>query len=185
MVSRTETARPLLTPGEVMQLPPDEEIVMAAGLAPIRGRKARYYQDARFAARLLPPPACQPLMPTERPQDDWTCLLAMDPPALVSATEPTVAEPGSVDPVPQSLPEAEEVEDVAAANGDPANAGIRREPDLPDHEEIIARPEPAPNEFEFGEGDDDADAARNRRLQERMTGTARQASLDPDDGIAL
>ncbi|WP_370468669.1 50S ribosomal protein L28, partial [Pseudomonas canadensis] len=28
MVSRTETARPLLTPGEVMQLPSDQEIVM-------------------------------------------------------------------------------------------------------------------------------------------------------------
>src|SRR5690606_40431951 len=31
MVSRQETARPLLTPGEVMQLPPSEEIVMVAG----------------------------------------------------------------------------------------------------------------------------------------------------------
>ena len=28
MVSRQETARPLLTPGEVMQLPPDDEVVM-------------------------------------------------------------------------------------------------------------------------------------------------------------
>ena len=39
MVSRTETARALLTPGEVMQLPPTDEIVMASGLPPIHTRK--------------------------------------------------------------------------------------------------------------------------------------------------
>jgi len=32
MVSRQETARALLTPGEVMQLPPEEEIVMLSGI---------------------------------------------------------------------------------------------------------------------------------------------------------
>ena len=48
MVSRQETARPLLTPGEVMQLPPTDEIVMAAGTAPIRAKKVRYYEDRRF-----------------------------------------------------------------------------------------------------------------------------------------
>ena len=37
MVSRQETARQLLTPGEVMQLPPDDELVLVAGLSPIRG----------------------------------------------------------------------------------------------------------------------------------------------------
>src|SRR5690606_23668642 len=57
MVSRTETARALLTPGEVMQLPADDELVMAAGLAPIRARKARYYSDGRLQRRILPPPA--------------------------------------------------------------------------------------------------------------------------------
>src|SRR6516164_3862189 len=57
MVSRSETARPLLTPGEIMQLPPTDEIVMVAGTPPIRARKARYYEDARFKERILPPPA--------------------------------------------------------------------------------------------------------------------------------
>lgn len=71
------------------------------------------------------------------------------------------------------------------ANSDPANAGIRREPGLPEHEEIVAQPAVPRSEFEFGEGEADADAARHRRLQERMSGAARQASLDPDDGIAL
>jgi type IV secretion system protein VirD4 len=42
MVSRQETPRPLLTPGEVMQLPPDDELVMMSGCPPIRAKKARY-----------------------------------------------------------------------------------------------------------------------------------------------
>src|ERR1700730_1249802 len=53
MVSRQETARRLLTPGEVMQLPPTDEIVMVAGTPPIRAKKARYYEDHRFAERVL------------------------------------------------------------------------------------------------------------------------------------
>ncbi len=57
MVSRSETARPLLTPGEVMQLPPTDEIVMVSGVHPIRAKKARYYEDARLQERILPPPA--------------------------------------------------------------------------------------------------------------------------------
>jgi type IV secretion system protein VirD4 len=40
MISRSETARPLLTAGEVMQLPPDDEIVMVAGIPPIRAKGA-------------------------------------------------------------------------------------------------------------------------------------------------
>ena len=48
MVSRQETARPLLTPGEVMQLPPADELVLVSGLAPIRAKKLRYYEDRNF-----------------------------------------------------------------------------------------------------------------------------------------
>jgi len=60
MVSRQETARQLLTPGEVMQLPADDEIVMVAGAPPIRAKKLRYYADRNFTARVLDPvPAAQ------------------------------------------------------------------------------------------------------------------------------
>ena len=55
MVSRQETARQLLTPGEVMQLPPDDEIVMVAGAPPVRAKKLRYYLDRNFTGRVLPP----------------------------------------------------------------------------------------------------------------------------------
>src|SRR3569623_1492050 len=56
MVSRQETARPLLTPGEVMQLPPTDELVLVAGTPPIRATKLRYYEDGTFKVRVLPPP---------------------------------------------------------------------------------------------------------------------------------
>ena len=56
MVSRQETARALLTPGEVMQLPNDEALVLGSGLPPIRAKKLRYYEDDNFKNRILPPP---------------------------------------------------------------------------------------------------------------------------------
>jgi type IV secretion system protein VirD4 len=56
MVSRQETARPLLTTGEVMQLPADEELVMVAGMPPIRAQKLRYYEDRNFQSRIHPAP---------------------------------------------------------------------------------------------------------------------------------
>ena len=52
MVSRSETARPLMTPG----LPATDEIVMVAGAPPIRAKKARYFEDRRLAERILPTP---------------------------------------------------------------------------------------------------------------------------------
>lgn len=76
MVSRQETARPLLTPGEVMQLPPADELVLVSGLAPIRAKKLRYYQDRNFISRVLPAPdldgggAAYADRPDPRP-DDW------------------------------------------------------------------------------------------------------------------
>ena len=60
MVSRQETARPLLTPGEVMQLPWTDEIIMVAGLPPIRARKIRYYEDRAFVIPIGPHPCSRP-----------------------------------------------------------------------------------------------------------------------------
>ncbi len=74
MVSRQETARPLLTPGEVMQLPPDEAVVMVSSVPPVKARKLRYYADANFQRRVLPPPVLAagpyPDAPPLR-SDDW------------------------------------------------------------------------------------------------------------------
>ncbi|MBS0470941.1 MAG: conjugal transfer protein TraG [Proteobacteria bacterium] len=57
MVSRQETARPLLTPGEVMQLPPNDELILVSSLAPIRAKKLRYYEDRNFISRIADAPA--------------------------------------------------------------------------------------------------------------------------------
>lgn len=74
-VSRQAVARPLLTPGEVMQLPPDEELVMVAGHPPLRARKLRYYTDRNFISRVLPPPALSDGGYADLPPprvDDWS-----------------------------------------------------------------------------------------------------------------
>src|SRR5690606_5445598 len=56
MVSRQATARPLLTPGEVMQLPSSDVLVLVSGLPPIRAKKLRYYEDRNFTSRVAVPP---------------------------------------------------------------------------------------------------------------------------------
>jgi type IV secretion system protein VirD4 len=74
MVSRQETARQLLTPGEVMQLPSSDELVLISGLAPIRATKLRYFADANFAGRVAPAPVLAAGRYTDRPtprSDDW------------------------------------------------------------------------------------------------------------------
>ncbi len=55
MVSRQETARQLITPGEVMQMPPDQELVLLSGFPPIKAQKLRYYVDRNFTDRVLSP----------------------------------------------------------------------------------------------------------------------------------
>ena len=157
MVSRSETARQLLTPGEVMQLPPTDEIVMVSGVQPIRGTKARYYDDPRLKARIVRPPKSI-AAPIASP-DDWS--------RFAPITAAAVAAAGRMD-------------------DDLANGGIRREPELQRHEDVAPKPARPPREFTFGEGGDaNADAARNRRLQDQMRGAAQRASLDPGDGILL
>jgi type IV secretion system protein VirD4 len=56
MVSRQETARQLLTPGEVMQLPSEDEIILVSGVPPIRATKIKYYADKNFKNRVSPAP---------------------------------------------------------------------------------------------------------------------------------
>ena len=161
MVSRQETARPLMTPGEIMQLPPTDEIVMVAGTPPIRATKARYFEDARFQERILTPPdlVAAPLAPSPF-ADDWSGRVV-----AAESRSATVAADGT--------------------EGDPANAGIRREPELPEHEEIVAPPPSPEQEFEFLDDEPDVDAAKARAMRQRMRMVARQVAMNPDDGIEL
>ena len=69
MVSSQETQRALITPGEVMQLPPDDAVVMISGAPPIKAKKLRYYEDANFTERAGAPPSAL-MLPAPR-RDDW------------------------------------------------------------------------------------------------------------------
>jgi type IV secretion system protein VirD4 len=161
MVSRQETARPLLTPGEVMQLPAAEELVMLSGCPPIRAHKVRYYEDRRFAERIVPVP--RPDTIAGRPsRSDWTATVSSSP---ASAPERPPAPGGT-------------------AETDAANGGIRREPELPEHEDIAPEPDPS-REFDIFDDDPDRDAIRARELLRTQPGLARQASMDPADGLGL
>jgi type IV secretion system protein VirD4 len=159
MVSRSETARPLLTPGEIMQLPPADEIVMVSGLHPIRAKKARYYEDARFQERIVPPPALA--RPKEARPDDW-----------------------SSQPLPPRPPTQAARDDEEADDEDPKNADRRKQPEL--SQDTVEKKEPIENEFALDPADElEEDAPRIGRMNDLMQGVARQASLDPSDDLGL
>ena len=96
MVSRQETSRQLLTPGEVMQLPATDEIVLISGLPAIRARKLRYYEDCNFKTRVLQAPLLSPDGYSDRPAavtDDWTGRTAPQP--VQPAADATLSEDDS------------------------------------------------------------------------------------------
>ncbi|MEM7710654.1 MAG: IncP-type conjugal transfer protein TraG, partial [Pseudomonadota bacterium] len=171
MVSRQETARPLLTPGEVMQLPSADELILVSGAPPIRAKKARYFEDRQLQRRILAPPDPAHYKRDDiPPADDWTA-------------RPTIAAARNRPARP---------DDGETAETEEEDGGVRRAPDLP--VEIALSPEDvhAREEFDFDEtasGDDaDEDAIRAkalRREHQRFTAVARQAALDPGDGIDL
>src|SRR6185437_7789030 len=59
-VSVSEQRRPLLLPQEVKALGSRQALIFYEGLWPIRCKKLRYFEDARFRARLRPPPIVAP-----------------------------------------------------------------------------------------------------------------------------
>ena len=164
MVSRQETARALLTPGEVMQLAPTDELVLISGHPPIRAKKLRYYEHHRFAARVLAAPTldasgCRDL-PARRP-DDWA--------GQVRATDMRLAD------------------EVGSEEG--AESGGLEQARHPAHEMepvVLAEPDVADP---LGLGEEDGDQAAERRVMDRVQtlGAARTvygldaASGRPDD----
>jgi type IV secretion system protein VirD4 len=160
MISRSETSRPLLTQGEILQLPDTDEIVMLSGAPPVRAKKARYYADPRLQGRIQKPPQLNPGCSEVFPRDDWSNLPVVKP-FRSARSKPMIGD-------------------------DEANGGVRREPELPLHIEVAPPSKSQINEFEFDDGNDaDDDASRSERLRTRTTKIARQAALDPGDGIEL
>lgn len=128
MVSRQETARPLLTQGEVMQLPQDQALVLASGAPPIRARKARYFMDRQLAARILSAPE-SPGRTSTKDAPPWTTIMAETPPPVGAAAgreddegghqiAPELAmPPARPEPVPGTTPSGEDqdVDDLSVA----------------------------------------------------------------------
>ena len=158
MVSRQETSRPLLTPGEVMQLSPNEAIVMVSGVHPVRASKVRYYEDTQLKRRVLNPSRANPVALVAQ-ADDWSGR-------------------------PQIPPSAELLAKVTRRSRDP-NGGIRREPELPQHEDVVIGVPLAENEFDAAPDDGDADAVQARALSRSMQGIARSVTIDPEDPMDL
>ena len=129
---------------------------MLAGTPPIRARKARYFKDPRLVARVLAPP--QPWRAPSSSPDDWTARA----------------------PIP-----APETDHPLVSAGPWASDGEGPNPRALDLVPDPAAPPVAPSEFEFDDGDIEAAAVGAARLECRMAGVARQASLDPDDGLEL
>ncbi|MDU1671477.1 MAG: type IV secretory system conjugative DNA transfer family protein, partial [Bradyrhizobium sp.] len=151
-------SRPLLTPGEVMQLSPNEAIVMVSGVHPLRARKVRYYEDPQFQSRILKPPRAVPIDKLAQP-DEWSAHAPILPSAkLLTALKNKVRD---------------------------QNGGLRREPELPQHEEIVMKAPLAENEFDTSPDEDDSNAVQATALNRSMQGLARAVSLDPDDKMDL
>jgi type IV secretion system protein VirD4 len=150
MISRQETARPLLTAGEIMQLPATDEIVLVSACHPIRAKKARYYEDTRLRTRVLPSPSLTTASEgisgdRSKGPDDWSEFPLRAP------------DGDAAGPIAGSFPDEET---------DSANSGIRREPMLPDHDAIVPEePKPA-HEFALLDDDPDDDAIRARTMRQ-------------------
>jgi type IV secretion system protein VirD4 len=160
MVSRQETARPLLTPGEVMQLPPDEAVVMVSGHPPTKAAKLRYYQDRNFTVRVLAPPGLGEGVYTDRPApraDDWSGL---------------------------SIPVSAVGAPAGGGDGGFADEGGHQlKPELDLAHDVAAIAEV--NDLAVLDDEDDVPLLPPREVDPRLQRNARLAALDPDDGIAL
>jgi type IV secretion system protein VirD4 len=156
MVSRQETARPLLTPGEVMQLPPTDQLVLVSGLSPIRARKLRYYEDRNFTERVFPAPTL-----SDGPYADC-------PPARSNDWG------GQVRGMDQRL--AEKEDDTVL--DEPTEGGLQqqRHPGLP--EEGTVRPVDPDGADLFGTAEDETDVAADKRAMDRLSNVARAHAIN-------
>ncbi|MDX8432757.1 conjugal transfer protein TraG [Mesorhizobium abyssinicae] len=160
MVSRQETARPLLTPGEVMQLPPTDELVLVSGLSPIRAKRLRYYQDQNFTERVLPAPVLRdgPYAdcPASRP-DDWT---------------------GQVRTVDHRL--AADDDSVGTAIEDEGGVQQQRHPGVLE-EQVVVGQESEKDDL-FKPADDDSGALADKRVMDRISTAARAYGVNEGRG---
>ena len=164
MVSRQETARALLTPGEVMQLPPSDELVLVSGLSPIRAKKLRYFEDPTFTHRVLPAPVLADGPYADRPpmrSNDWGRLARL-PDARLS-TAGSDADDG----------------DVAEEGG----VQQERHPGLPQEQQPVPEEPATPDPLGLGEDDGDG-SAEARLVDQARAATLARTTYGIDTGVA-
>ena len=94
MQSEHESARNLLTPGEILQLSIDDALVMVGGMPPYRGKKITYYQDGRFKGRpFIDPPTVESEKLTH-PENVWLSMPVIEAPSCPES------EPNENDMIP-------------------------------------------------------------------------------------
>ena len=131
-----------------MQLPPADELVLVSGLAPIRAKKLRYYEDRNFISRVADAPALASGgygdKPAPRP-DDWR---------------------GQVRGLHVRLAAA--VDEESAPADEEGGLQQQRHPALP--EESVSKPIDSKQEADLGLADDDSDAAPDKSVMDRLRG---------------
>ena len=134
---------------------------MVAGLPPIRAKKIRYYEDRVFRgcsrpAPVLPISGVYPDRPRSR-RDDWTGSCVLD-----DAPRHAVHDPDEFT--------------------NDSEGGLRREPELPEQEEI-APEQRAANEFDLvDDAEPDEEAVKARMLApQRLQTFTRAAAVDRGD----
>ena len=105
---------------------------MVSGVHPVRARKVRYYEDPQLQRRIFKPSCTGPVTAVAQP-DDWSGRMPIPPSAkLLAALKHKVRDP---------------------------NGGIRREPELPQHEDVVIEAPLAENEFDAGPEEEDGNDA--------------------------
>jgi type IV secretion system protein VirD4 len=88
-ISHSEHVRPLLSLGDIRELPVDDQLVFVTGYKPMRTRKLRYFADRTFMARVLPAPdQSLQLNGPGKPPIDWLRERAKGPPLPAPPTNP-------------------------------------------------------------------------------------------------
>lgn len=167
MVSRQETARQLITPGEIMQLPADEELILLSGFSPIKAKKLRYYTDKNFTSRVQSPPSL-PLGGGDYP-DNTPCVWGF--------------ETRDVD---DRLYTAAEKAAMSESSGE-EDGGKDQKPQLNISELIANAPENAQKDRDIPEGDD---LTTSIKLGEFVRDTqtlvrAHELSRGPEEGLGM
>jgi type IV secretion system protein VirD4 len=131
-LAEQETPRPLLTAGEILQLPQDEALVLVSGVPPIRVRKLKYYADRNFLARCLPAPArgnSRAIAARQRHGDDWTGHTRAPHPRLERAWSELISS--SAGRLPEHAPELEMARDAPSEpDGQPETTQVQ----APEHD---------------------------------------------------